>query len=92
MADIVERLRDLAACKHDDLSIAAEAADEITLLRAALENSDKRLAELLAALKRIDRIKFSYADDRCTLCAKAEVMRDIARAALEQEKTDENGY
>lgn len=37
MTDIVERLRSLARCEHDDVSIWAEAADEIERLRAALQ-------------------------------------------------------
>ena len=33
MSDLITRLRDLAAAKHDDLSVADEAADAIELLR-----------------------------------------------------------
>ena len=36
MHGIVKMLRDLAACKHSDVSVAEEAADEIERLRDAL--------------------------------------------------------
>lgn len=36
MTDIVERLREMARYKHDDLSIGAEAADLIETLRARM--------------------------------------------------------
>ena len=36
MTDIVERLRQLAACVHADLSVGDEAADEIERLREDL--------------------------------------------------------
>ena len=66
MVDIVEKLRDLAACKHDDLSIAAEAADKIEWLLAEVER-----------LKRSrDRYRKAWKEEQ-------------ARAALKQEKTDD---
>jgi chromosome segregation ATPase len=43
MTDIVERLRDLAACKHDDLSIGAEAADEVESLRQQLASMQEAM-------------------------------------------------
>lgn len=36
MTDLVTRLRALSRAEHDDLSVGAEAADEIERLRAAL--------------------------------------------------------
>ena len=35
--DLIASLRSLAAAKHDDLSVAADAADEIERLRASLK-------------------------------------------------------
>jgi hypothetical protein len=37
MSDIVQTLRDLADCTHSDLSVASEAADELTRLTAEVE-------------------------------------------------------
>ena len=39
MTDIVKRLRELALCRHSDISIGDEAADEIERLRAALRKT-----------------------------------------------------
>lgn len=49
MSDIVERLRAMARCKHDDLSVADEAAAEITRLRVeveALEASEQKWVDV----------------------------------------------
>ena len=48
MSDLVKRLHDLAACKHDDLSIAKEAADEIDRLRAENERLTAEIVRLRA--------------------------------------------
>lgn len=45
MSDIVERLRAMTRCEHDDLTIAGEAADEIEKLRKAIRGAIK-LADL----------------------------------------------
>lgn len=77
-----------------------EAADEITALRAEVSNLRgtarlhkewvdvfiARVDELKKALERIDRIEVYYEDARETLRAKLGVMRDIARAALEEKQ------
>lgn len=52
MADLIERLRKLAQHEHDDLSIGAEAADEIENLRSELHAADalrERLTAILTA-------------------------------------------
>lgn len=51
MSDLVKRLHDLAACKHDDLSIAKEAADEIDRLRAEVERLKAALGDVHASAK-----------------------------------------
>ena len=48
MSDLIENLRSLARAEHDDLSIGAEAADEIVALRAKLfEEFKKKHAEYM---------------------------------------------
>lgn len=42
MSELTERLRALARAEHDDLSVAAEAADEIERLLAALSSHEAR--------------------------------------------------
>lgn len=46
-SDLVKRLRALARCQHDDLSIGDEAADEITSLRSLLDKAKGALENLL---------------------------------------------
>ena len=46
MTDIVQLLRELAECKHSDLSVASDGADEITALRAENENLRAALEKL----------------------------------------------
>jgi hypothetical protein len=49
MSDLIKNLRDLAAFAHADVSVAAEAADEIERLRAA----EARVKELEKALRKL---------------------------------------
>ena len=62
---------------HEIEQERASKADEITRLTA-------RVKELEGALERIDRIEVYDEDARETLRSKLGVMRDIARAALEE--------
>jgi hypothetical protein len=55
------------------------AAQEVDTMRA-------RIAQLEAALQRIDRMEVYEADAAVVLWAKIGIMRDIARAALEEPK------
>lgn len=73
MSDLVERLRDLAQAKHDDLSVGDEAADRIAELEAenaALVANQTPFDELAAAIMEIGSIV------------------NKARAALEGEKDE----
>ena len=45
MSDIVQLLRELAECKHSDLSVASDGADEITALRSEVERLRAALRE-----------------------------------------------
>lgn len=48
--DLVDLLDDLAAAKHDDLSVAADAAQEIRRLRTSLDDCAKRYRDLIYQL------------------------------------------
>ena len=55
--DLKQQLRDLANCRHDDLSIGREAADRIEELEQLIASRDAEVKELLAALQ----MAFDYA-------------------------------
>lgn len=58
----------------------------VTLARRGAEATD-RIEQLEAALQRIDRMEVYEADAAVVLWAKIGIMRDIARAALGEERT-----
>lgn len=54
MADLITNLRNLSKCKHNDLDVADEAADEIEKLRAQIRIYKDLLTE---AAREIEALK-----------------------------------
>jgi DNA repair exonuclease SbcCD ATPase subunit len=53
MSDLTERLRELSRAEHDDLSVAAEAADEIEVLRRDIVELNNTLKQYKRVLKKM---------------------------------------
>ena len=90
MSNLVERLRAYASDDHErgcqgryyDCSCGYDGKRDPLIDEAA-----DRIEQLEAALQRIDRMEVYEADAAVVLWAKIGIMRDIARAALGEERT-----
>lgn len=77
MSDLIQSLRELAAAKHSDLSVAADAADEVERLRAEVERL--RAVYVLIATESAGIVEgYSIFEDKIVGCYTSYVAADMS--------------